>query len=117
MGGLARECPAPNLGDHPLPRHDQLAKELLRSFFAGFLRLAAPGPAGRLLVQSVQFLDKQTFTDWPEGRRRELDLLAEVPLLAGDRRLLVHVEVEARARSGMPRRLWHYFMQIRLRHD
>jgi hypothetical protein len=25
------------------------------------------------------FLDKQTFTDWPEGDRREVDLLAEVP--------------------------------------
>jgi hypothetical protein len=26
------------------------------------------------------FLDKQAFTDWPEGDRREMDLLAEVPV-------------------------------------
>jgi Domain of unknown function (DUF4351) len=31
--------------------------------------------------------------------------------------VLVHIEIEARARPGMDRRLWGYYMQLRLRHD
>ena len=59
--------------------HDQLAKDLFQTFFSGFLRLAAPEAAARLRLDEAVFLDKQAFTDWPEGDRREMDLLAEVP--------------------------------------
>ncbi len=53
-----------------------------------------------------------------EGRRRELDLLAEVAFLeASGPPLLVHVEVEARARPDMGRRLWRYRKQIQAIHD
>jgi hypothetical protein len=62
-------------------------------------------------------LDKETFTDWPQGRRRELDLLAEVALLeGGGRTALIHVEIEARSGPKIGPRLAGYYMQIRLRH-
>ena len=97
--------------------HDQLAKDLFRTFFADLLRLAAPEAAPRLRLDDAVFLDKQAFTDWPEGDRREMDLLAEVPVAdLTDHRILVHVEVEAEARSGMTDRIWQYYMQLRLRH-
>jgi len=100
-----------------LTSHDQLAKDLFRTFFADLLRLAAPEAAPRLRLDGAVFLDKQAFTDWPEGDRREMDLLAEVPVAdLTDHRILVHVEVEAEARSGMTDRIWQYYMQIRLRH-
>ncbi len=39
--------------------HDPLFKSLLRTFFAGFLRLVAPDLAARLDLASVAFLDKE----------------------------------------------------------
>jgi len=96
--------------------HDQLAKTLITTFFPDFLYLAAPESARRLRLAEASFLDKEHFTDWPTGRRRELDLLARVPEEGSARILLVHVEIEARARGRMDERLWGYYMQIRQRH-
>jgi hypothetical protein len=94
-----------------MPRHDSIFKALLRSFFADLLRLAVPDLAGRLDLARPVFLDKEFFT--AEGRRRELDLLARVSFVgAGGSSLLIHVEVEARARPGMGKRLWRYRNQI-----
>ena len=97
--------------------HDQLSKSLIASFFPDFLRLALPDSALRLRLGEVTFLDKELFTDWPAGSRRELDLLARVPAEEGELSLLVHVEIEAEARAGTDQRLWRYYMQLRLRHD
>lgn len=99
--------------------HDQLAKDLFRTFFADFLRLAAPEVADRLRLAEADFLDKQSFTDWPAGDRREMDLLAKVPRIEPDEAgesVLIHIEIESEARSGMGDRVWHYYMQLRLRH-
>jgi hypothetical protein len=96
--------------------HDQLSKSLIETFFAEFLRLVAPDSAFRLRSGEAVFLDKESFTDWPAGDRREMDLLAKVPAEEGTLPLLVHVEIETEARSGMDHRLWLYYMQLRLRH-
>ena len=96
--------------------HDQLSKSLLETFFSEFLRLTAPDSARRLRPGEAVFVDKELFLDWPTGNRRELDLLAKVPKEEGNADLLVHVEIESRARAGMDQRLWQYYMQIRLRH-
>jgi len=99
-----------------MPRHDSIFKALLRSFFADLLRLAVPDLAGRLDLAHPVFLDKEFFTSG--GRRRELDLLARVSFLGvGGSSLLIHVEVEARARPGMGRRLWRYRNQIQAIHE
>jgi hypothetical protein len=97
--------------------HDQLAKTLISTFFPDFLRLAVPDSARRLRLGEASFLDKELYTDWPTGRRRELDLLARVPVEEGAMVLLIHIEIEARARTGMDQRLWGYYMQIRQRHN
>ncbi|HEX7184562.1 MAG TPA: DUF4351 domain-containing protein [Thermoanaerobaculia bacterium] len=107
-------------GHHPAPRrgsvHDQLFKELIGAFLSDFLGLVAPGPALCLDLSQWKLLDKEIFTDWPKGRRRELDLLAEVPLREKEGRALVHVEIEARSRPEIGHRLAGYYMQLRLRH-
>jgi hypothetical protein len=98
-----------------MPRHDSIFKALLRSFFADLLWLVAPNLAGRLDLQHPEFLDKEFFT--VGGRRRELDLLARVPFLGESQgSLLVHVEVEARATSGMGQRLFLYRNHIQAVH-
>jgi hypothetical protein len=96
--------------------HDQLSTSLIETFFTEFLRLVAPASALRLRSTEAVFLDKESFTDWPAGDRREMDLLAKVPAEEGTLPLLVHVEIETDARSGMDHRLWLYYMQLRLRH-
>ncbi|HEV7515358.1 MAG TPA: hypothetical protein VGR07_03580 [Thermoanaerobaculia bacterium] len=99
-----------------MPRHDPIFKGLLRSFFADLLKLAVPDLAARLDLAHPVLLDKEFFT--LGGRRRELDLLVQVSFLgAGGHFLLVHVEVEARARPDMGRRLWRYRRQIQAVHD
>lgn len=98
--------------------HDQLFKALLRRFFADFVRIVLPGAmVRRLRLEGVRFLDRELYTDLLEGEERRLDLVAEVHTTGGRAELLVvHVEVEARARKAMGRRMWRYAMQLRLRH-
>ena len=93
------------------PDHDRLFKTLLRAFFGDLLRLVVPAIAARLDIARRAFLDKELLADVAEGRRREADLLARIPLHGGGS-LLVHVEIEARARSRMPHRLRSYASRI-----
>jgi hypothetical protein len=96
--------------------HDQLFKELLRAFFREFLELFFPGPASRLDFSQVTFLDKEVFTDVPEGALREPDLIARVQTRDGEPELiLVHVEVESRRRRALAARMLEYYMLLRLR--
>jgi hypothetical protein len=84
-----------------LTSHDQLVKEILRVFFADFLSLVLPGTARRLRLGKQELLDKELFTDWPRGKRREVDLLARIPVRGtGKGPVLVHVEIETRCRSS-----------------
>jgi hypothetical protein len=97
--------------------HDPLFKSLLRTFFAGFLRLVAPELAGRLDLSAAVFLDKEFVSAAPPRTRGIADLLARVPLAGTDRFLLVHIEIEARARAGMGTRLRDYHRAIQARHE
>lgn len=92
------------------PDHDRLFKTLLRTFFPGFLRLVVPAMVKRLDAARASFLDKELLAEEPAGKR-EADLLARVPV-RGDGVLLVHVEIEAQARSRMPHRLRAYAGRI-----
>jgi len=93
------------------PSHDRLCKRLLRAFFPDLLRLATPAVAKRLRLGKVTFLDKELV----EVDRREADLLALVGIRGGGL-LLVHVEIEARARRKMPGRLRDYAHRIQTRY-
>ena len=106
--------------DIPYPKrrgslHDQVFKNLLGSLpprARGPRRARARCKAGPHPPWTL--LDKETFTDWPKGKRREVDLLARVVLADGsDRTALIHVEIEARYRPEIGRRLGGYSMQIR----
>lgn len=101
-----------------MTRHDQLFKDLFRSFFPDLLRiadreLAALIPAG---PESISFLDKEVFLETPEGRRREADLVAALSGRRGRQEVLVHVEIERRFRGDMGYRLWRYSHQLHVRY-
>lgn len=55
--------------------HDQRFKVLLREFFAEFFQLFFPDWAARFDFTQVLWLDKEVFTDPPQGQRRYLDLI------------------------------------------
>jgi hypothetical protein len=102
--------------------HDQLFKTLLRRFFGDLVRIVVPDVAEGLRLDSPRFRDSEHFTDVPKGNRRQLDLVAEVESVDdGVGLVVVHVEVEARARGGargqgMDERMWRYAMQLWLRY-
>src|SRR4051794_35121014 len=97
--------------------HDQIFKELLRTFFREFMELFFPSVAARLDFDRVTFLDKETFTDLPQGKQREADVVAQVYTLDGQPEIiLTHIEVEARRRSELPERMHEYYKMLGLRH-
>lgn len=97
--------------------HDQLFKELLQTFFREFMELFYADVAARLDFSRVTFIDKELFTDLPDGSQREADLVAQVYTLDGEPEIiLAHIEVEARRKNSMPLRMFEYYMMLRLRH-
>lgn len=89
---------------------DQLFKQFLREFLQEFLRLFYPRIESRLDFEPLRFLERESFTRFPEGSSREADLVAEVRTREGDRELLlVHVEVQARKRSSFAERMFQYY--------
>ncbi len=98
-----------------MTRHDQLFKDLFRSSLADLLHLADPDLAAGLATGGAIFLDKELFLDVPEGRRREVDLVAEVAGRSDAQRFLIHVEIERRFQSDFGGRLWRYSAQLHLR--
>jgi hypothetical protein len=60
--------------------HDRLFKSLLTTFFVEFLELFFPELTRDLNRESIEFLDKEIFTDIGSGERHEVDLLAKAKL-------------------------------------
>jgi len=99
--------------------HDQLWKDLFRTFFPQLLFLLDSDLATRLVgnlgPRGITFLDKEVFHDLPEGERREVDLLAEIPDRAGGRKYRVHVEIEQSFNGEIGRRVARYSHHLYLR--
>jgi len=58
------------------------------------------------------------FTDIPRGKRKQLDLVTKVRLQEEKESLIViHVEVEAKKKAGISRRMFKYFAQLYLRYE
>ena len=58
--------------------HDQLFKRFFHEFLQDFLELFSPDVAARLDFTTLEFLDKELFTDFPDGSVREADVVARV---------------------------------------
>jgi hypothetical protein len=100
-----------------LTDHDLHFKQLLQSCFSDLVRIVAPKIAPKIRFESPTFLESELFTDVHEGEHRRLDLVARARSTQGDSGvILVHVEVEAQARSTMGQRLFDYAIQLWLRH-
>ncbi len=98
--------------------HDQLFKEILRGFFREFLELFFPDVAGRLDFDSLGFPNREVFTAFPEGQRREPDVVAELRTRSGEPEIVVvHVEVQADVRGDLGRRMLEYYSLLKAQFD
>lgn len=97
--------------------HDQLFKEVFRTFLPEFWRLFYPRIAHRLDFSDPEFLDKEVFTDLLEGSQREADIVVKVRTRSGEPRLiLIHIEVESSRRGTFPERMFEYYLVLRMRY-
>lgn len=97
--------------------HDQRFKEFLHEFLQDFLKLFYPDVEAQLDFQNVKFHDKEVFTDFAEGSRREADIVAELGTHEGRPELVViHVEVQFRRERGFEARMFEYYSLLWSRH-
>ena len=86
----------------------------MQVFFREFVELFFPSVSARLDFSRVRFLDKEVFTDLPEGSRRELDLVAEVYSLDGEPEILLfHTEVQHRREREFSAHMCEYYTLLR----
>ena len=91
-------------------------KQLLTTFFVEFVQAFLPHVAQFLEPGSLEFLDKEVFTDITQGEKHEVDLLARARFRGQDAFFLVHVENQASAQSDFPARMFSYFARLTERH-
>jgi hypothetical protein len=97
--------------------HDRLFKELLTTFFAEFVELFLPDAAAYMERGRLEFLDKEVFTDVASSERHEVDLVVKTRFRGGtDVFFLIHVENQAAAQDGFPRRMFRYFARLHEKH-
>jgi hypothetical protein len=92
--------------------HDQLFKELIRTFFFEFVELFLPEVTVFMDANSLEILDKEIFTDVTHGERREVDLVGKVRFRGSDTFFLVHVENQAQAHPNFAQRMHSYFSRL-----
>ena len=97
--------------------HDRLFKELLTTFFSDFLEVFCPKLAEYLDADSVEFLDKEVFTDVTHGERHEVDLVAKARFRGKPLGFLIHVEAQARQQDVFPQRMFTYFARFHEKYD
>jgi hypothetical protein len=97
--------------------HDQLFKELLTTFFIEFLELFFPSILEYLDTDSIQFVDKELFTDVVGGEKKIMDIVALAKFQQQDYSFLIHVENESSSKTDFNQRLFRYFCSLFLRYN
>jgi predicted transposase YdaD len=97
--------------------HDKLFKELLTTFFVEFLELFFPATLEYLDTDSIQFVDKELFTDVIQGEKNILDIVALAKFQSQDYSFLIHLENQASNAPEFNRRMFRYFCSLFLKYD
>jgi hypothetical protein len=76
-----------------------------------------PDVARQLDFQTLLFLDKDLFTDFPGGSPREPDIVAQIKTHDGGPEIvLVHIEVQLRREPDFEERMFQYYAMLWLRY-
>ena len=99
--------------------HDRIFKELIKTFFLEFIELFFPELSAELDPSSVEFLDKEVFTDVTEGEKHAADLVVKARLRGQASFFLFHVESQAQSRElkNFKRRMFVYFARLHEEHS
>lgn len=92
--------------------HDRLFKELLTTFFVEFLELFFPAVRAYLEPGSLEFLDKEVFTDVTSGERHQADIVVKARFRGSDACFLLHVENQEKPQTVFPQRMFRYFARL-----
>lgn len=92
--------------------HDQLFKQLLRTFFAEFLEAFLPKVYEYVDFSTVTLLSEQLYTDLIEGKSQTVDLMFETKVKNEDTIIIIHVEPQSYPQSNFHERMFQYFTLI-----
>lgn len=92
--------------------HDRLFKELLTTFFEEFLELFFPEVVAYVEPDSLEFLDKEIFTDVTAGEQYEADLVVKARFQGQDTFFLIHVESQSYPQADFGQRMFKYFARL-----
>ncbi|WGV26861.1 DUF4351 domain-containing protein [Halotia branconii] len=92
--------------------HDRLFKELLTTFFVEFLELFLPEVLTYLENDSIEFIDKEVFTDVTAGERYEADLIVKVKFRTQESYFLIHIENQSYKQPSFDKRMFRYFARL-----
>lgn len=96
--------------------HDQLFKELIRTFFDEFMEAFFPEIHSMIDFENTTFLSEEVFTDLLDGENRRLDIVVETKLKKTDAFVIVHVEPQSTPQSDFHERMYNYFSMLYQRH-
>ena len=92
--------------------HDRLFKELITTFFVEFVEAFLPDVMAYLDTESIEFLDKEVFTDITEGKRYESDIVVKARFAGREAFFLLIVENQSSPQAGFPKRMFKYFARF-----
>lgn len=109
----------PDIGKLPtdMNKHDARFKALLQHFFPEFLEAFATELYHHVNPNSVVFLDKETYAELLDPRRRDADIVVQAEIQGSNAMIVVHIEHQARAEAGFEQRMFHYFARLTERYQ
>ena len=97
--------------------HDNLFKTLLTTFFLEFLELFYPEVLSYLDPDSIEFVDKELFTDLVDGEKKVLDVVALTKFQEQNYSFLVHIEAQSSSQTDFNQRFFKYFCSLYLKYN
>ncbi|WP_370453201.1 hypothetical protein [Oceanobacillus sp. CFH 90083] len=97
-------------------KHDRLFKKLIQEFFEEFIEGFFPNLHPCIDFSKVTFLEQEVYLDYINGRKKEIDILAEVKLNDQDKILHIHTEAQATHEADFPERMFLYFSYFYVKH-
>jgi hypothetical protein len=78
-------------------------------FFVEFIELFLPNVSKYLERDSIEFIDKEIFTDVTAGKKHEADLIAKCRFRGLQSFFLIHTETQSKRQPDFARRMFIYF--------
>jgi len=111
---MKRQSPTPQQTTAEIhPDHDRLFKELITLLFIEFLELFAPQIAALIDPDSIEFVDKEIFSEFIKSQEYEVDILVKCKIAGEQRFVLIHIENQAKKQGGFGGRMFDYFVVVR----